>query len=88
MKTLLTIVNLSSGDSAFPTDALPAIDSALAILGLRKQVRSVVVPGKEYSITYDGPTAEKSKVEGIVTKLAKEHHLSFTVEIEESVSFP
>lgn len=85
---LLTIVNLSSKDSPFPTDALTAVDSALAPLGLRRQVRSAIVPGKEYSVTYDGPTVEKTQVEAIVAQIAERHHLTVSVEVEESVSFP
>ena len=67
---------------------MSAIDAALAEKGLRKQIRSVVVPGKEYTTTYDGATVDKREVEDILTPLVERHHLTFKAEIEESVSFP
>ena len=82
------IVSLSSKGSSPPTEALSAIDAALAAKGLRKQVRSVVVPGKEYATTYDGPNIEKKQVDDIVTSVAELHHITFKVDVEESVSFP
>ena len=85
---MLAIVNLSSKDAPFPTEALATIDAALAAIGLRRQVRSVVVPARSYSITYDGPTTEKSRIEGTVAPMAEQYRLTFIVEIEESVSFP
>ena len=85
---MLVTVNLASIDSSLTTDALSAIDAALSAKGLRKQVRSVVVPGKEYSTTYDGPTMEKTQVEEILTPLAEHHRITYAVAIEESVSFP
>jgi len=88
VRFLLAIVNLSSGHSSFPTEALATVDSALADIGLRRQVRSVVVPARSYSITYDGPTTEKARIEGSVAPTAEQYRLAFTVEIEESVSFP
>lgn len=81
-------MNLSCKDSSFPADALSAIDAALAANGLRKQVRSAVVPGKEFATTYDGPTIGKKKVEDIVAPLAERYGVGFMVDIEESVSFP
>jgi len=86
--SLLVIVNLSSKDSTFPSEALAAIDSGLGRLGLRRQVRSTVVPGKAYAVTYEGPTAEKKQVEDVVASVAEQHHITYTVEFEESVSFP
>jgi hypothetical protein len=47
-----------------------------------------MVPEREYVITYDGPTIEKRQIEEIVAPLAERHHLTFTVEIEESIGFP
>ena len=85
---MLIIVNLSSKDSDLPTEALSAIDSALATVGLRREIRSVVVQGRKYATTYDCPAIEKRQVEEIVTPLAERYSLTFTVEIEESVSFP
>jgi len=85
---LLVIVNLSSKASSFPVDALSEVDSALAAVGLKKQIRSVLVPGKSFTITYDGPTLEKRRVEEVVAPLAERNGLMFSVEMEESVSFP
>ena len=69
-------------------EALVEIDSALAAVGLRKQIRSALVPGLQYAITYDGPTMEKRQIETALGALAKRHHLNFSVDVEESVSFP
>jgi hypothetical protein len=85
---LLVIVNLSSKASPFPTEALSDIDSALAAVGLRKQVRSVLVPGKEFAVTYDGPSIDKRQVEAVVSPLAERNGITFSVDVEESVSFP
>jgi len=85
---LLVIVNLSSKDSALPTEALSAVDSALATVGLRREIRSVVIQSRKYATTYDCLSIEKRRVEEIVAPLAQRYSLAFTVEIEESVSFP
>ena len=85
---MLVTVSLSSKNLPLPADALSAIDAALAANGLRKQVRSVVIPGKEYTTTYDGPMIDKRKIEEIVTPIAEVHHFTFAVDIEESVTFP
>jgi len=85
---LLVTVNLSSKDSSLPSEALSAIDAALAVKGFRKQVRSVVVPGKEYATTYDGPTINKEQVDDIMLTVAERHHITYKVDVEESVSFP
>jgi hypothetical protein len=85
---LLVIVNLSSKGSTFPVEALAQVDSALGAAGLKKQVRSVLVPGKEFSLTYEGPPIEKSRVEEMLSSLAQKNELTFSVEVEESVRFP
>jgi len=85
---LLVILNLSSNDASFPIEALSEIDSALAGVGLKKQVRSVLVPGKQFEVTYDGPMIDKKRVEGIVAPLSERRRLTFSVEVEESVHFP
>jgi hypothetical protein len=69
-------------------DALSEVDSALSKQGLRKQVRSALIPGKEFAITYDGPATDKSKVSEIIRPIADEKGVEFSVEVEESVSFP
>jgi len=69
-------------------DALAEVDSALADVGLRKQVRSSLVPGREFALTYDGPALDKRNVSAIIAPIADRHRLSFSVEAEESVSFP
>ena len=55
---------------------------------MRKQVRSVLVPGKKFAVTYDGPSIEKKQVEDLVGPLAERNGITFSVEVEESVSFP
>ena len=82
------IITVSSKRPSFPVEALPEIDSALAAAGLKRQVRSVLVPGKEFAVTYDGPTAEKGSVIEIIRPIAERYVIEFSVEVEESVSFP
>ena len=69
-------------------EALSEIDSALALAGLKRQVRSALVPGKEFSVTYDDPTIGKKQVEDIVGPIAERKGAIFSIEVEESVSFP
>ena len=85
---MLVILTLSSKESSFPTDALSVIDTALATKGLRKQVRSAVVRGKQYATTYECSSIEKSQVESVVSPLAERYGITFVADIEESVSFP
>jgi len=85
---LLVILTVSSKDSLFPTDALSVIDTALAAKGLRKQVRSAIVPGKQYATTYECSGVEQSQVESVVSPLAERYGITFAVDIEEPVSFP
>ena len=82
------IVTLSSKEATLPVAALSEVDSALSAIGLRKQVRSTLISGKEFSTTYDGPTIDKTKVEEAVATLADKYAFTFSVELEESVSFP
>jgi hypothetical protein len=85
---LLVIVNLSAKGSAFPVQALQEVDLALEAVGLKKQVRSVLVPGRQFSTTYEGSTVEKSRVEEALKPLAERNQIVISVETEESVSFP
>jgi hypothetical protein len=85
---LLVIVNLFARGSSFPVKALQEVDLALEAVGLKKQVRSVLVPGKQFSTTYEGPTVEKNRVEETLKPLAEENQITISVETEESVSFP
>lgn len=85
---MLVVVNLSSNAPSFPTDVLVQVDAALASVGFRKQIRSVLVPGKEFAVTYDGPPIDKRQVEELVRPLAAPNGVIFSVEVEESVSFP
>jgi hypothetical protein len=87
-RSLLVIVNLRSKAPSFPTDVLAQVDAALASVGFRKQIRSVLVPGKEFAITYDGPAVDKRQVEDLLGPLATRNGVIFSVEVEESVSFP
>jgi hypothetical protein len=85
---LLVIVNLSSKDSVVPVAVLQEVDSALEAVGLKKQVRSVLVPGKAFSVTYEDPNATKERLTGILTPIAERNGITFTIDVEESVSFP
>ena len=85
---MIVIVTLGCKGPQFPMDALGEVDRALANIGLKKQVRSALVPGKEFSVTYDGPSVDKSKISETVRPIADRNSLSLSVEVEESVSFP
>jgi hypothetical protein len=85
---LLLIVNLSSKGAAFPIQALKEVDSALATAGFKKEVHSVVVPGKEFAVTYDGPNMEKDRIEKLLQPVAVQNQIGFSLEVEESVKFP
>lgn len=84
---MLLIVNLSS-TGPFPVDVLKEVDTALASLDFKKEVGSVIKPGKEFSVTYDGPNMEKSRVEEILKSIAEKNQLMLSVDVEESVKFP
>ena len=85
---MLLIVDLVSNSDLFPMDALIQVDTALAAAGYKKEVRSVLRPGKQFSVTYEGPTAEKSFLDGILKPIAERNRITFTIEMEESVRFP
>lgn len=85
---LLVIVNLTAKGSTFPLEALLQVDLALETVGLKKQVRSVLAPGKQFSVTYEGTSIEKSGIEETLKPLAERNQITIEVEIEESVSFP
>jgi len=85
---LLLIVDLISKLENFPFDSLKEIDATLATLGFKKEVRSVIKPGKHFSVTYDGPFTEKSEIEKILLQVSEKNQINFTVQIEESVKFP
>jgi hypothetical protein len=85
---LLVFVNISSKESPVPLAVLQEVDAALEAVGLKKQVRSVLVPGKAFSVTYEGPNATKERLTGILTPIAERSGITFTLDVEESVSFP
>lgn len=85
---MLVIVNISSKQATIPIAVLQEVDSALEAVGLKKQVRSILVPGKAFSVTYDGPNATKEQLTGILTPIAERSGITFTIDVEESVSFP
>ena len=85
---MLLIVSLFSNAVPFPLDALAHVDAALATVGYKKEVRSVLKPGREFSVTYEGPTAEKSRFDDLLKPIAEKSGITFTIEVEESVRFP
>lgn len=85
---MLVIVNLSAKGSTFPMQALQQVDLTLEAVGLKKQVRSVLVPGKQFSTTYEGPAVEKNRLEDTLKPLAERNQIMISIETEESVSFP
>jgi hypothetical protein len=85
---MLLIVGIFSNTNPFPLDALTQVDAALAVAGYKKEVRSVLKPGREFSVTYEGPTAERSHIDALLKTIAEENGVTFTIEVEESVRFP
>lgn len=85
---MLLIVGLSIDEGGFPVDALKQVDSTLASAGFKKEVSSVIRTGKEYSVTYEGPNAEKNRIQELLKPVAEQHRLTLSVEVEESVRFP
>ena len=85
---MLVIVNLSAKGSTFPMEALQQVDLALEAVGLKKQVRSVLVAGKQFSTTYEGSAVEKNRIEETLKPLAERNQITISIETEESVSFP
>jgi hypothetical protein len=85
---MLLIVNLAAKGENLPIETLEKVDSTLVSCGFRKEVRSATKPGKQYSITYDGPSTEKSQIEEMLRPLSDQGMFTFSVEVEESVKFP
>jgi hypothetical protein len=85
---MLLIVNLVTNSDIFPVHALEDVDSVLLVAGFKREIRSVIKPGKEFSTTYEGPTVEKAQLEKLVARVAERNEISFSVECEESVRFP
>lgn len=85
---MLLIVGLTSKGETFPLSALQQVDSVLIASGFRKEVHSVLQPGKAFSVTYDGPNMEKNRVEELLKPVAEKNQIFLSLEVEESVRFP
>jgi hypothetical protein len=85
---MLLIVNLSARSDIFPVNAFEQIDSVLLSAGFKKEVRSVIEPRKQFSVTYDGPSIDKKRIEGLLEPVAQRNQVNFSVECEDSVKFP
>jgi hypothetical protein len=85
---MLLILNLTAKQDAFPVGVLEQCDAILAEVGFKKEVHSVVKPGKEFSATYTGPIVRRTRIEEILTPIAEKNQINFSVELEESVKFP
>ncbi len=85
---MLLIVDLTSKGENFPLGALKQVDSVLIGSGFKKEVHSVVQPGKVFSVTYDGPNMERSRIEELLKPVAERNQIAFSIEVEESVKFP
>jgi len=72
----------------FPIKVLDEVDSVLIAAGFKKEVRSVVKPGKEFSVTYEGPSLERSRIEEMLKPVVEQNQIGFSVEVEDSVRFP
>ena len=85
---MLLIVGLSSREGVFPVDALKQVDIVITGMGFKKEVQSVVKPGRQYEVTYDGPNVDKNRIEEALRPVAEEFNIDFAVDVEESVRFP
>lgn len=85
---MLLIVTLTAMGERFIVGAFQQLDSALTAVGFKKEVQSVLKPGKEVSVTYEGPNLERANLEGILTPISEQNQFTYSIEIEESVRFP
>jgi len=85
---MLLLVSLWAEEEDVPVGVLEQCDTILAEVGFKKEIHSVVKPGKAFSATYTGPTVEKSRIEKLLASLAEKNHINFSVELEESIKFP
>jgi hypothetical protein len=86
---MLLIIGTRSSVEPFPLEALVQIDAALMNLGYRKEVRSVVKPGREFSTTYEGtPATDKTRVLAAIMPIADRNNIAVTADAEESLRFP
>ncbi len=84
---MLVIVETSS-NNGHPQDALAIIDEAMKQLGFKKEIRSVVVPGRRFSTSYEGPELEPGKIRSTIQPILEIYKLQGNVEVDESVHFP
>ena len=85
---MLLVVGLSITVGDVPVVVLKQVDATLATAGFKKEVSSVIKPGKEYSVTYEGPNVDKTTIEQLLKPVAEQYHAKISVEAEESVRFP
>ncbi len=84
---MLVIIETSS-NNGHSQDALAIIDEAMKHLGFKKEIRSVVVPGRTFSTSYDGPELEPDKIRSTIQPILERYKLQGKVDAEESVHFP
>ncbi len=84
---MLVIIETSS-NNGHPQDALAVVDEAMKQLGFKKEIRSVVVPGRSFSTSYEGPELEPDKIRSMISPILERFKLQGKVEAEESVHFP
>jgi len=85
---MLLLVSFWAEQEDFPVGVLEQSDAVLAKIGFKKEIHAVIKPGKEFSATYTGPSIQKDRIEELLISLAQKYHIKFSVELEESVSFP
>ena len=83
----MLIVDASS-ESDFSAATLDQIDSILVSLGFKKEVRSVLNPGRQVLTTYEGPEMPRDQIESALGQIAAEKKITLSIEVEESVKFP
>lgn len=85
---MLLIVNLSANQAVLPIGILEQCDTLLVSIGFKKEVHSVIKPGREFCTTYTGPNTSKNRIEEILMPLAEKNQINLSIELEESVKFP
>lgn len=85
---MIVTVTCASSEGKIAISALDELDRALASLGLKREIRTPIVSGQSYLITYQAADIHQDSINSAVAGVASKHSFNVTVEFEESVSFP
>lgn len=85
---MLVTIETTAQQEKFPLMALDELDKTMMSLGYRKEFRSVIVPGKSYATSYEGPDSEIGELESKVSDVTRRFGVQANVALEDSVRFP